>query len=199
MVIAKEIGGLTMVQESNNKNNSDVFLNHVEAGLEKLPTFHDEYVKMEYHECCENARHHAAIRNTIMQFWVAFSGILFVALGTSLDQLEKNLNLGLLFMLGIGVAGLVVTILVYMMEIRVMDYYKEWSERCRILEARMGFYGQYWRTYFKLVEPQQQEERKKKEKKISRMKIMKYMYWFGICLWTFTLLMVAAIALGLWN
>ena len=73
-----------------------------------------------------------------MGFWASFNGILFVAVGVALNLLDKRPAASLGFLTVIGIAGSFITAMVRSMETREMDYYAQFSQRCRILESQAG-------------------------------------------------------------
>ena len=103
-----------------------------------------------------------------------FNGILFVAVGAALNLLDKNLAVSLGLLTVIGIAGSFITMMVRAMESREMEYFSQFSQRCRILESEAGFYGQYWRTYLKLVRDGGHK---------SRVATMRKMYSVGASFW----------------
>lgn len=143
-------------------------------GVKMLDTYSAERWEAEYRECCANARHSEQLRASIMGFWASFNAILFVAVGVALNLLDKSPSVSFGLMTVIGVAGSFITMMVRAMESREMDYYSQFSQRCRILESAAGFYGQYWRTYLNLV---------KHGGKKSRVATMKRMYSAGAVFW----------------
>jgi len=143
-------------------------------GVERLEKYSAEHWEAEYRECCGNARHSEQLRASIMGFWASFNGIIFVAVGVALNLLDKNPAVSFGLMTVIGIAGSFITIMVRAMESREMEYYSQFSQRCRILESEAGFYGQYWRTYLKLV---------RDGGKKSRVATMRKMYSVGAISW----------------
>ena len=144
-----------------------------------LKEYSKEHFKTEYEQACQNTRHYEQLRSNIMAFWAQLCGFLFAAMGLSLTQIDKAPELSGLLMKAIGIFGFVMSIFVLCMEIREMDYFKELCQRCRILEAREGFAGQYWRTYVQLV--------KGKRGLLSRRYTMLLTYGIGASFWALVL------------
>jgi len=152
----------------------DELLCDVQDASEELAPINAEVFAIEYRECCENTRHAQRLRGMMMGFWAIFSGILFVAVAASLTTIDKLPNQAWVFVMLISISGVAVTYFFQEVEIRERGYYREWCKRCRVLEARMGLAGQYWRTYEKLVAP---------EERVMRLSTMVRVYQFGVLLW----------------
>ena len=139
-----------------------------------LKEYSEKHFEIEYAQACQNVRHYEQLRNSIMTFWAQLCGFLFAAMGLSLTRFGETPELSGLLMKSIGIFGFIMSLLVLWMETREMDYFKELCWRCRILEARAGFAGQYWRTYVQLV---------KRKGGWSRRNAMTLTYSFGALFW----------------
>ncbi len=152
----------------------DELLLDVQEATAELSPIKEEVLELEYRECCENARHAKRLRAMMVCFWVAFCGLLFLATAVSLTTIASVPTQAWVLVMLISITGVAVTYFVQDMEIRERGYYREWCQRCRIIEARMGLAGQYWRTYEKLVVPAEN---------ILQLRSLIRIYHFGIVLW----------------
>lgn len=147
----------------------------------KLKHYSSERFDVEYQEACNNVRHYEQLRNSIMKFWAQLNGFLFAAIGLAFGQLKNYPEYSVFFMIATAIFVILITFFVLMMEEREMDYFAVLCQRCRILESREGFSGQFWRTYVELVLP---------TKKISRRITMRMTYVFGAFFWGIVLIYI---------